>query len=62
MFGRTGEVELEFSRLARDQDLDGVQSAGDHEEAELFVDFTESVLLQAIAGASASAQAGHIAM
>jgi hypothetical protein len=61
LFGGTGEVELEFSRPAGDQNFDGVQTAGDHPEAELFVDFPKSVLLEAIAHDLASARAGYIA-
>ena len=43
-------------------DLDGVQAAVLHPEAELFVDFSKTVLLEAIAHAQASAREGHIAM
>jgi len=42
--------------------LDGIQAAVLHPEAELFVDFSETVLLQAIVHAQASACAAHIAM
>lgn len=62
LFGRAGKVEMEFSGPAGDQDFDGVQAVGDHPEAELFVDFPESVLLEAIAHTGASVRAGHIAM
>ena len=62
LFCRTGKIELKFSRPARDQDFDGVQAAGDHPEAELFVDFAESMLLEAIAHAGASVRDDHIAM
>ena len=51
LFRRTGKVEFEFSRVAGDQDFDGVETAGDHPEAELFRDFTKSVLLEAISHA-----------
>jgi hypothetical protein len=53
---------LIFSRPAGDQDFDRVQAAGDHPEAELFVDFVESVLLEAIAHVGASVRDGFIAM
>jgi hypothetical protein len=62
LFGRTGKVEFEFSRPTGDQDLDGVQPAGDHPEAELLVDFPETVLLKAIAHVGASVHDDHIAM
>ena len=62
LFGRAGEVEFKFSRPAGDEDFDGVESAGDHAEAELFVDFTESMLLEAFAHVGASVRAGRIAM
>jgi hypothetical protein len=62
LFGRAGEGEFEFSRPAGDENFDGVQAAGDHPEAELLVDFPESVLLEAIAHASVSVRDGLIAM
>jgi hypothetical protein len=62
LFGRTGEGELEFSGAAGDQDFDGVQAAGLHLQAELFVDFVVAVLLEAFAHVGASARGGLIAM
>ena len=62
LFRRTGKVEFELSRPACDQNLDGVEAAGDHPKAELFVDFPESVLLEAVAHVGASGHAEHIAM
>jgi hypothetical protein len=53
---------LIFSRPAGDQDFDRVQAAGDHPEAELFVDFAESVLLEAITHIGASVRDSLIAM
>jgi hypothetical protein len=61
LFWRTGEIEFEFSSPAGDMDLDGIEAAVFHPEAELFVDFSKTVLLEAIAHAQASARAGHIA-
>jgi hypothetical protein len=49
LFGRAGKIEFEFSSAAGDMDLDGIQAAVLHPEAELFVDFPETVLLEAIA-------------
>jgi hypothetical protein len=43
-------------------DLDGVEAAILHPQAELFVDFLDPVLLQAIAHAQASGREEHIAM
>ena len=43
-------------------DFDGVQAAVLHTEAELFVDFPETVLLEAIGHGSASMRDGLIAM
>src|ERR1700743_2392853 len=62
LFRRTGEVELKFSRAAGDFNFDSVQAAGDHPEAELFVDFAESVLLEAIAHVGGSGRDDLIAM
>jgi len=62
LFGGTGEREFVFAGAAGDQNLDGVQAVVLHRETELFVDFAESVLLEAFAHAPASARAGHIAM
>jgi hypothetical protein len=49
LFRRTGKIEFEFSSPAGDMDLNGIQAAVLHAEAELFVDFPETVLLEAIA-------------
>jgi hypothetical protein len=62
LFGRTGKSVLVFSRPAGDEDFDGVQAAVLHRQAELFVDFRESVLLEAIAHVAASVRTGRIAM
>ena len=43
-------------------DLDGVQAAVLHPQAELFVDFLDAVLLEAIAHALAIVHNGRIAM
>jgi hypothetical protein len=51
LFRRTGETVSEFSRPVGDMDLDGVQTAVLHPQAELFVDFLDTVLLEAIAHA-----------
>ena len=51
LLGRTGESVLEFSGPAGDVDLDGIQAAVLHPQAELFIDFLHTVLLQAIAHA-----------
>ena len=59
---RTGEIVSEFSGAVGDMDLDGVQAAILHPQAELFINFLDTVLLQAIAHASASVRAAHIAM
>lgn len=61
LFWRTGKIEFEFSSPAGDMNLNGIQAAVLHPEAELFVDFSETVLLQAIAHAQASVRDGHIA-
>ena len=42
-------------------DLDGVQAAGLHPQAELFVDFPDAVLFEAVTHAQASGRTGHIA-
>jgi hypothetical protein len=55
---RTGKIVLEFSGPAGDMNLDGFQAAVLHPQAELFVDFLDAVLLQAIAHARASARNG----
>jgi hypothetical protein len=62
LFRRSGEAVSEFSGPVDDMDLDGVQAAVLHPQAELFVDFLDAVLLQAIAHASASARDGLMAM
>ena len=62
MFRRTGKVVFVFSSAAGDQNLDGVQTTVLHRKAELFVDFRETVLLEAIAHIGASVRDGHIAM
>jgi hypothetical protein len=49
LFGRTGKIDFEFSSPAGDVDLDGIQAAVLYPETELFVDFPETVLLEAIA-------------
>jgi len=61
LVGGAGKAEFEFSGAAGDEDFDGVQSAGEHAEAKLFVDFAESVLLEAMAHAPASVSADPIA-
>ena len=48
-FRRTSKIEFVFSSPAGDMNLDGIQAAVLHAEAELFVDFSETVLLEAIA-------------
>jgi hypothetical protein len=62
LFRRSGETVSEFSGPVGDMDLDGVQAAVLHPQAELFVDFLDPVLLEAIAHALASARDGQIAM
>jgi hypothetical protein len=62
LFGGTGEGEFEFSGAAGDVDFDSVQAEVLHAEAELFVDFPETVLLEAIGHGSASVRDGPIAM
>ncbi len=42
-------------------DLDGVQAAVLHPQAELFVDFLDTVLLEAVAHAVASVRDSHMA-
>ena len=59
---RTSKIVLEFSGPAGDMHLDGFQSAVLHPQAELFIDFLDAVLLEAIAHAQASGRAGRIAM
>lgn len=62
LFRRTGEIVFVSSGPAGDMDLDGFQAAVLHPQAELFVDFLDTVLLQAIAHASVSVRDGLIAM
>ena len=62
LFGRAGEAVSEFSGAVGDMDLDGIQALVLHPQAELFVNFLDGVLLEAIAHAVASVRAGHIAM
>lgn len=59
---RPGKTVLIFSGPAGDMDLDGFQAAVLHPQAELFVDFFDTVLLEAIAHAQASVRDGPIAM
>lgn len=59
---RAGKTVFVFSRPPDDMDLDGFQAAILHPQAELFVDFLDAVLLEAVAHAQASARAGHRAM
>ena len=49
LFHRTGEIEFVFSSSAGDMDLDGFQAPVLHSQAELFIDFPDAVLLEAIA-------------
>src|SRR5690349_12472141 len=60
LFCRTGEIELQFSRPARDLDFDRFEAAVLHFEAELFVGFMHPVFLKAIAHAGASEPSWHI--
>ena len=62
LFRRTGEIAFVFSGPAGDMDLDGFQAAVLHPQAELFIDFLDAVLLQAIAHASVSVRDGLMAM
>jgi hypothetical protein len=62
LFRRTGEAVSEFSGPVGDMDLDGIQAAVLHPQAELLVDFLDAVLLEAIAHAVASARDGDMAM
>ena len=59
---RTGKSALAFSGPAGDMNLDGFEAAILHPQAELFVDFLDPVLLEAIAHARASGRDGRIAM
>lgn len=62
LFWRTGKIVPEFSGPVGDMNLDGVQSAVFHSQAELLVDFPDGVLLEAVAHTQASAHGGQIAM
>ena len=59
---RAGKTVFVFSGPAGDMDRDGVQAAVLHPQAELFVNFLDAVLLEAIAHAGASPRGGHVAM
>ena len=59
---RTGKTVLVFSGPAGDMNLDGFQAAVLHPQAELFVDFLDAVLLEAVAHALSSTRDGRIAM
>ena len=48
LFG-SGEIEPQFSCLAGDLYLDGVQTVAFHASAQLFVGFVEAMFLEAIA-------------
>lgn len=62
LFCRTGKIACEFfSRVAGDLNLDGVQAAFLHPEADLFGDFLDTVFLQTFAHGQASARDDHIA-
>jgi hypothetical protein len=62
LFRRTGEIVFVFSGPAGDMDFDGFQAAVLHPQAELFIDFLDAVLLEAVAHAPASARGGLMAM
>lgn len=62
LLGRTGKAVLEFSGPAGDMNLDGFEAAVLHPQAELFVDFFDAVLLEAVAHAQSSWRDGDIAM
>lgn len=59
---RTGEIIFVFSSPAGDMDLNGFQTAILHSQAELFIDFPDAVLLEAIAHGLVSARHDRIAM
>jgi hypothetical protein len=59
---RTGKTVLKFSGPAGDVNLDGFQAAVLHPQAELFVNFLDAVLLEAIAHAQVSGRGVSIAM
>ena len=62
LFRRTSKIVFVFSSPASDLDLDGLQAVIFHLQAKLSMDFPETVLLEAIAHASASMRDGNIAM
>jgi len=49
LVGGTGKTKPQFPSSASDLDLDGVQAAAFHSEAELFVNFPDPMLSKAIA-------------
>lgn len=49
LLNRTGEIESVFSSPASDMNLDGFQATVLHSQAELFIDFLDTVLLEAFA-------------
>jgi hypothetical protein len=59
---RTGKMVLEFSGPVGDMNLNGFEAAVLHPQAELFVDFLDPVLLEAIAHAQPSGRGERIAM
>lgn len=62
LLGRTGKAVLEFSGPVGDMNLDGFEATILHAQAELFVDFFDAVLLEAIAHIPASGRDRRIAM
>ena len=48
LFLGTGEIEFQFSGVARDVNLDGFETVAFHTGLELFVGFVEAVFLKAI--------------
>jgi len=61
LVGRTGEGEFKFSGALGDENLDGIQPVVLHGEAQLLVDFPETVLLEAIAHDAVSVRRRDIA-
>jgi hypothetical protein len=59
---RTGKIEPHFSGSASDFNLDGFQAAVLHSQAELFLNFFDPVLLEAIRHDEASPGGGHKAI
>jgi len=49
LLGGTGKIKLQFAGSASDLDPDGVQAAVLHSQAELFVNFPDTMALKAIA-------------